>query len=274
METNSHYDFYRKVLTDLLTSGDISTDSKILVVCAGPSDKECLLSLDFTNVTISNVDERLLDSPTTHFAPYAWAYENAEELKAENASFDICIVHSGLHHCYSPHRAISEMYRVARIGILLFEPHESWFTRLGARLGVGQEYETQAVWGNALKWGGVANTAIPNFVYRFSSWEIHKVISCLQPEFPPQLKFWYCTRANLDFPNAATPVRWLARTLRPILLSLGRHYPALANNFASFVKKPARNTKPQRWLTWQDGHLVPNTPFLEKIYGKRPSVEK
>ena len=262
-----HFDFYADVLKELLHNGQLTLDSSILVVCGGPSDKDTLQSVGFRSVTVSNVDERLLGSPDGQFAPYLWMYENAEGLTPRDDSFDICIVHSGLHHCHSPHKAISEMYRVARNGILMFEPHESWFTKLGARLGVGQTYETWAVWGNGLRWGGVANTAIPNFVYRFSAGEIRKVIAAMQPEYLPCIRFWYRTRANLDFPNAAAPVRLLARLVRPALLLLGKIAPFCANNFAAFVTKPGSGTPLQPWLRKEAGRIFPDDDYFRKIYG-------
>ena len=51
------------------------------------------------------------------------------------------------HHCHSPHRGLLEMYRVARRGVLAFEPRDTRLVRLGVRLGFGQEYEIAAVAG-------------------------------------------------------------------------------------------------------------------------------
>jgi SAM-dependent methyltransferase len=70
------------------------------------------------------------------FAPFLWSFQDAERLTFAENEFDFCIVHSGLHHCYSPHRALLEMYRVARVGLLVFEPRDGALVRLGMRLNV------------------------------------------------------------------------------------------------------------------------------------------
>jgi ubiquinone/menaquinone biosynthesis C-methylase UbiE len=45
----------------------------------------------------------------------------------DDNSFDFAIVHNGLHHCYSPHRGLLELYRVSRQGILVFEPRDTLY---------------------------------------------------------------------------------------------------------------------------------------------------
>jgi ubiquinone/menaquinone biosynthesis C-methylase UbiE len=52
------------------------------------------------------------------FAPFSWSFQDAEQLSFEDEAFDYVFVHAGLHHCASPHRALLEMYRVARRGIM------------------------------------------------------------------------------------------------------------------------------------------------------------
>jgi ubiquinone/menaquinone biosynthesis C-methylase UbiE len=82
-----------------------------LVVCRGEFDRDTLLEEGYTAVTISNLDDRVRGD---EFAPYAWSFQDAEALSFPDRSFDYCIVHAGLHHCASPHRALLEMYRAAR----------------------------------------------------------------------------------------------------------------------------------------------------------------
>ena len=52
--------------------------------------------------------------------------------------------------------------------MIVFEPLDNVFTRLGVRLGMGQEYEVAAVAGAAAG-SPVSGTArIPNYVYRWT----------------------------------------------------------------------------------------------------------
>ncbi len=77
--------------------------------------------------------------------------QDVERLGFTDRAFDFVVVHQGLHHCHSPHRGLLEMYRVARRGVLAFEPRDTRLVRLGVRLGFGQEYEIAAVAENGLR---------------------------------------------------------------------------------------------------------------------------
>src|SRR5688572_9627207 len=117
-------------------------DASILVVCGGQHDRDCLLNCAFSNVTISNLDERITGN---EFYPFTWSFEDAEGLTFQDGSFDFVFVHAGLHHCASPHRGLTEMYRVARKAILAFEARDSLLMRFAVRLGRVPMYEACAV---------------------------------------------------------------------------------------------------------------------------------
>lgn len=85
-----------------------------------------------------------------------------------DGSFDQVIEHMSLHHCAVPHQALAEMMREARRGVLVMENRDSALMRLAVRLGWAAEYELAAVAGNAFQHGGWRNTAVPNFVYRWT----------------------------------------------------------------------------------------------------------
>src|ERR1700730_5289815 len=152
-------DFYSETLRRLLDDGWLGLDSRVLVACGGRYDRDVFLGLGFRRVTISNLD---LQMDVSEFAPYPWSFEDVESLGFEDGAFDFVVVHQGLHHCHSPHRGLLEMYRVARRGVLAFEPRATKSERLGVRLGVGQQYEIAAVAAHGLQFGGVGNSATPN----------------------------------------------------------------------------------------------------------------
>src|SRR5438105_10281686 len=56
-------------------------------------------------------------------------------------SFDVVVVHDGLHHLEDPLRAVGEMARVARHGVLILEPARAALTQLAVRLGIAHEVE-------------------------------------------------------------------------------------------------------------------------------------
>jgi SAM-dependent methyltransferase len=144
--------FYLDVLGRLIEDGTISVSDRILVVCGGPLDQEVMGIVGFTDVTITNLDTDIR--------------QDAENLTYDNGSFDVVIVHAGLHHCHSPHRALLEMYRVARKCAVAFEARDSLMMRAARRMGLTLDDELHAITPEGT--GGVANTGIPNFIYRWT----------------------------------------------------------------------------------------------------------
>jgi len=66
---------------------------------------------------------------------------DAERLPFADAHFDVVAVHDGLHHLDDPARAIREMARVARVGVLILEPARAALTRVAVRLGLATDVE-------------------------------------------------------------------------------------------------------------------------------------
>ena len=202
------------------------------------------------------------------FAPYQWSYQDAEALKYADAEFDWCVVHNGLHHCYSPHRALLEMYRVARKGIVVFEPRDTLLVRVGVRLGLGQEYEVASVWGNNCQFGGVRNTAIPNYVYRWTEREVEKTLCCFEPLGRPRVRYFYALRVPEERLRA-TRNKWLvlaARLAIPVAKLLAAIFPRQSNCFAMLVEKPVYPQDLHPWLAMGAGGPTVNRTWLEARY--------
>src|SRR5450759_4119098 len=71
---------------------------------------------------------------------YTLVRGDAENLPFPDSSFDYAFVHDGLHHLPEPERAIREMARVARRGILITEPADARRQKLMIRLRVMKPY--------------------------------------------------------------------------------------------------------------------------------------
>ncbi len=56
-------------------------------------------------------------------------------------SFDIVSVHDGLHHLDTPKKAVKEMARLAKKGVIIIEPVKALITELSILLGVSLRYE-------------------------------------------------------------------------------------------------------------------------------------
>jgi SAM-dependent methyltransferase len=260
-------DFYGEVIGHLLRTGVLNTRMRILVICGGKIDRAILRERGFSHVVISNVDPRPREE---EFAPFDWCYQNAERLTFPDESFDFCVVHSGLHHCYSPHRALLEMYRVARRGLLLFEPYDNLLTRLGVRLNIGQEYEHASVFYNGGGYGGVGNGPIPNYIYRWTEQEIVKTINCGAPYARHDIRFfhrmripWTQLRGRRD-----KKLYYAVRVAEPALKLLEACFPKQSNNFAALVRKPQLPLALHPWLR-QDGDTVRlNDQWLTARYSR------
>lgn len=179
--------FYISTLRKLIASGSIQHADRILVVCGGPYDASCLKGADLENAIISNLDQNYAG----YCAPFEWRYLDAEELDLPDNSFDWVIEHAGLHHCASPHRALLEMYRVARKGVVAIEARDSALMRLAVKLGLTPSYELEAVALHANGLGGLRNTGVPNFIYRWREEEVLKTIESARPDKVNEVEFFY-----------------------------------------------------------------------------------
>ena len=74
--------------------------------------------------------------------------------------------------------AILELYRVCFEGALIVEANVSLLSRLACKLGFSEEYELSAIQKNIIS-GGVDNTNVPNYVYRWTERgnQINEIIS-------------------------------------------------------------------------------------------------
>ena len=238
--------FYRRVLGELLEDGLLSRGMSVLVVAGGVADRDALRAHGFERVTISNVDEEVA---AAELAPYEWSYQDAEALGYEDGAFDVTIVAAGLHHCRSPHRALLELYRVARVAAIAFESRDSALMRLAVRLGAVDDYELAAVADHGLRSGGVANTATPNYVYRWTEREVEKTIASFAPHARHRIRFF----REFELPETLLeidrgPRARLLRAARPVVTAVTRALPRQANLFAFAVEKPDPARDLQPWM--------------------------
>lgn len=232
--------FVERVLSAALKKDPCAASAKWLAVCAGGEERDAFLKLGFENVTISNLDVRLKGD---EFSPYAWSRQNAQDLDFPDGSFDYAFVSDGLHHCSSPHCGLLEMYRVARKAIVVVESRDSALVRLAERLGLALRYEIDAVVGNGYAFGGVNNSQIPNFVYRWTERELEKTIAAYDPSGPHEFRFLYA----LNIPERGGRLaRILLRLGQPVFSAIALALPRQGNSFAMIAYKQNKSLWP--WL--------------------------
>jgi ubiquinone/menaquinone biosynthesis C-methylase UbiE len=256
--------FYRRVLTSLLDEGVLEPSMSVLVSCGGTADRDALAAAGFTKVTITNVDAAGDDGS---FAPFAWEHQDAEDLAYEDGSFDIAIVSAGLHHCRSPHRALLELYRVARVAAIALESRDSSLMRLAVRVGAVDDYELAAVAAHGLRSGGVANTGTPNYVYRWTEREVEKTVASFAPHARHRLRFYRefeLPQPVLDT-NRGTKANVL-RLTRPFVSGITRVLPGQANLFAFVIEKPRLPDDLQPWMRIDEGEVHPDPEAIGRRY--------
>lgn len=264
IEENDAKYFYRALLKKLLESGLVCRDMSVLVICGTAKDRAVFLELDFTNVTISNLDTR---APTNEFVPYSWSYQDAEKLAFPDEHFDFIVVNAGLHHCQSPHGALLEMYRVARKFLLVIEARESLLMKLALRMGLAEEYEVCNVVTEGLEFGGVRNTLVPNYVYRWTEREVAKTIASYAPYAKHDIAFHY----DLKFPFGSLVDRHpmyliTAIGLYPFVKLAGKLFPKQSNLFAFLIKKPTLPQELFPWLRFEENNVALNMSWIENRY--------
>lgn len=147
---------------------EVHCEDSVLVIGASQDDLDLLEQAGFRDITVSNVSPQLLADSESHLTL------NAESIDLPDDSFDIVFAHAVLHHCRSPHKGLCEMLRVARKQVLFVEPNDSFFMRLLTKAKLSFPYEIPAVVDNGFTSGGVGDTQIPNFIYRWNSNEVCK----------------------------------------------------------------------------------------------------
>jgi SAM-dependent methyltransferase len=260
---------FEQNIVAFLLQESISAGDSVLVVCGGGFEKDLLLPYGFEDVTISNLDEQRSEG----IAPYQWSRQDAEHLHYDDNSFDVVLVRAGLHHCYSPHRALLEMYRVARKAIVVIEARDSLLMTLGRLLGFATDFELEAVSGADFKSGGVANGPIPNFVYRWTENEVYKIINSYEPRFVPRIRMFY--GLNLPYYRFRKTSRRLLRTLLlifgPVVEFLVRLVPKQGNQFG-FVIFKSQQLHP--WLARDPGGTIVTSRDVVAALGRLDSGDK
>lgn len=257
--------FYQQNVQELIPD----KNSTILICGGGDLDKNVFERLGYENVTISNLDSRMNENS---FHPFSWKYENAESLSFPDESFDYVVIHAAIHHASSPHRVLTEMYRTAKVASLSFESRDSILMKLFEITKLTQTYEHAAVFYNECKFGGVNNSEIPNYVYRWTEREIEKCIKSFSPHFNHNFIYKYGTAfpATPELEKKGAIKLFLIKVAKPLYKIFSKIFPKQQNLFAFHILKPkiSRDLKP--WLTYNKNQRIFkfNKLWGEQMYKK------
>ncbi len=244
--------FYHKTLKKILSDAVISTSDKILVVAGGKRDRDTLLKLGFAEVTITNLD---YDRGVKNYDPFEWKREDVENLSYENNSFDWVFVHAGLHHCASPHRGLCEMLRVAKKGVCVFESRDSWLNKLANTFGLAPSYEIEpCALSNGVN-GGVRNSHIPNYVYKWTENEVRKTVNSFIPEYKHRFLFFYGLAVPTErLAISKSRAKKIMATIGKVVLPVATFFLKKQGNLFAFVV--IKNVELQPWLKMNNNEII------------------
>ena len=135
-------------------------------------------------------------------------------------------------------------------------------------------YELTAVAAGDFRAGGVRNTGVPNYVYRWTEREVEKTIASYAPETSHH--FMYFRELELPLSIFAVDVRRrrvgsVLRSVHPILRTLAHVVPRQGNLLAFVVVKPSLPGALQPWLRLEDGEVVADEAWISSRLGLRTS---
>jgi SAM-dependent methyltransferase len=261
--TRERDEFYTATVAALVDRGVLGRDMRLLVAAGGKADRDVLHSFGFSNVTISN----MVDAAHDAYVPYGYEVQDLEALDYDDGAVDWAIVSAGLHHCRSPHRALLELYRVVRRGVLALESRDCAALRLAVRLGAIDAYELTAVAAHDFRGGGVRGTDVPNYVYRWTEREVEKTIASYAPEARHRFMYFHALELPLSIFDVDARRRRLGGLLRaghPLLRRFARVVPSQANLFAFAVIKPQLPRDLQPWLTMENGRVTADESWIRR----------
>ena len=254
----------KDLYSHVASQAGIDRNDTVLVVCGGEYDKKVILSLGVINAVISNLDYS--DGITnTDYAPLKWMSLDAENLNVDDNSFDWVVVHAGLHHCRSPHRAMCEMLRVARKGILVVEARDSLLVNIAVALGFTSDYEVESAILSGGKSGGCRNTKIPNYIYRWTEREVEKTVNSFLPQWRHIIRYFYGYRIPTQrFTMSKSKAKRLIVALIDRCVLILEIFLPKQGNFFAFVVTKGGALHP--WLKTVGGSLEVDLELIGKKY--------
>jgi len=147
----------------------VDRSKPVLVLGGEQEDVDILTACGFKEIVLSNIEaaELALD---------------AENIALPGDSYPVVFAHAVLHHCRCPQKAVGEMVRVSQQHVFFVEPNDSWMLRLLVQLGFSFPYELTAVAAHEYVHGGMRDSPIPNYIYRWTGREVEKCIASYHPE--------------------------------------------------------------------------------------------
>jgi hypothetical protein len=118
--------------------------------------------------------------------------------------------------------------------------------RIAIRAGLTEDFERSAISADGLR-GGVADTGIPNFVYRWTEREVEKTIASYDPAHVTDIRFFYDLRLPIQrlARSGAGMMRAVTTLVEPLSKAFAKVLPSQCNEFAFAISKTGKR---QLWI--------------------------
>jgi SAM-dependent methyltransferase len=187
---------FRQVLQNCVSAEKIDLQGSVLIVGAGCEDVEILHHVGFRRMTLTNLqDSDSFQLPQLNGADLDAFNADVEDMQIADGSYDLVLAHEVLHHCRSPHKALLEMLRVSRKHVIIMEPNDSLLMRAFVKLRFSFPYELPVVIDHNFQEGGVRNSCVPNYIYRWNARDMYQTTA----SFIPEKEFSLHVRRYWDF---------------------------------------------------------------------------
>ncbi|MGB9408574.1 MAG: class I SAM-dependent methyltransferase [Terracidiphilus sp.] len=174
---------FQRVLQDCVRAEGIDLQSNVMIVGGSYEDAEILRKVGFRRMTLTNLQDLAnFELPPMDGAELCMVNADAEDMQFADGSYDLVLAHEMLHHCRSPHKALLEMLRVSRRHVIIQEPNNSLLMHAFVKLRFSFPYELPAVVFHNFQAGGVRNTCVPNYIYRWNAREMYQTAASYIPE--------------------------------------------------------------------------------------------
>ena len=210
----SRWNFYKKNFKNY-----INKDSNFLLISASLYEVKILKELGYLNFSITYHDE----DEKNQFLDFGFKENinlfksDLRDLSFKDKSFDYTITNATIHHIDLPHKAITELYRVAIKGVLIIESNDSLIMRLAIKIKLAEEFEVSSI-NEDKNTGGLLDTAVPNYVYRWTEREIFKLLKSFDPKNINFVNFDYAS----DLTNFKNRDNYIENILLKILIITGK----------------------------------------------------
>ena len=218
-ESNYFHDYFRAIpfarVKKLLDKNNVTLNNvSVMIASCGCGIDAYYLKKYYhpSSICFADISEYALEKARSNFYDCTFAIVDNEHLEFADNSFDYVFIAAALHHLKEPNRGLHELLRVARRGLIVIEPNDTWLTRLFERLGLAHQYEVEH----------------GNYVYRYSKRDVEKIAKALF--FKYDLDRFFATHRV-----AKTKLEFIL--LKALNGTCNILFPSLGNYIAFIIKK-------------------------------------